>query len=86
MSHNSLMRLVLFAIMSFYAVGPAGAQTSIDSLLTPFLARYELPALAAAVARSGNIIAVGHKRNKSLISHSSPLALRSMRSAWRPER
>jgi hypothetical protein len=27
-----------------------------------------------------------HKRNNSLISHSSPLALRSMRSAWRPER
>jgi hypothetical protein len=44
MSHNSLMRLVLFAIMSFYAVGSAGAQTSINSLLTPFLARYELPA------------------------------------------
>ena len=39
MSHNSLMRLVLFAVMSFYAVGSAGAQT-LDSLLTPFLARY----------------------------------------------
>jgi hypothetical protein len=38
MSHNSMMRLVLFAIMSFYAVGSAGAQTSINSLLTPFLA------------------------------------------------
>ena len=36
MFHNSLMRLVLFAIMSFYAVGSAGAQTSINSLLTPF--------------------------------------------------
>jgi len=86
MPHNSLMRLGLVAILSFCAVGSAGAQASLDSLLTPFLARYELPALAAAVVRSGNIVAVGHKRNKSLISHSSPLALRSIRSAWRPER
>ena len=59
MSHNSLMRLGLVAMLSFCAVGSAGAQASLDSLLTPFLARYELPALAAAVVRSGNIVAVG---------------------------
>jgi len=29
MFHNSLMRLVLFAIMSFYSVGSAGAQAAI---------------------------------------------------------
>jgi len=43
MSHNHwLMRLALVAIFSVCAVGSAGAQVSLDSLLTPFLARYEL--------------------------------------------
>ena len=60
MSHNhSLMRLALVIIVSVCAVGSAGAQASLDSLLAPLLARYELPALAAAVVRSGNVVAVG---------------------------
>lgn len=77
MSHNSLMRLVLFAIMSFYAVGSADAQTSSeDADFLTTIARHDY--LKNSID--------DHKRNKSLISHSSPLALRSIRSAWRPER
>lgn len=34
----------------------------------------------------GPVAADNHSRKRSLISHWSPLALRSMWSAWRPER
>jgi CubicO group peptidase (beta-lactamase class C family) len=37
----------------------ATAQTSLDPTLNPYLTRYELPALAAAVVKDGNIIASG---------------------------
>jgi hypothetical protein len=37
----------------------AGAQTSLKAMLAPFLARYQLPALAAAVVKDGNVVAVG---------------------------
>ena len=40
-------------------VCPAGAQTSLNELLTPYLARYHLPALAAAVVQDGKVIASG---------------------------
>jgi len=41
------------------AVGAASAQASLDVLLAPLLARYKLPALAAAVVKHGTIVAVG---------------------------
>jgi CubicO group peptidase (beta-lactamase class C family) len=56
---HSLMRTALVAVALFGAVGFAGAQASLDPLLTPFLARYELPAIAAAVVKGGNVVAVG---------------------------
>lgn len=37
----------------------AHAQTSLDATLEPYLARYDLPALAAAVVRDGRIVASG---------------------------
>lgn len=37
----------------------AGEPASLDATLTPYLARYQLPALAAAVVRDGRIIAAG---------------------------
>lgn len=43
----------------FFALGIAAAQTSLDFMLKPYLSRYELPALAAAVVRDGKIIAAG---------------------------
>src|SRR4051794_7594734 len=41
------------------AYGAGRAPLSLDATLSPFLARYELPALAAAVVKDGEIIAVG---------------------------
>lgn len=42
---------------------PAAAQpaapASLDAMLTPYLARYGLPALAGAVVREGRVIAAG---------------------------
>ena len=43
----------------FGAANPASAQRSLDAMLGPYLARYELPALAAAVVVDGKVIAVG---------------------------
>ena len=56
---HSLMPTALVAVALFGAVGFAGAQASLDPLLTPFLARYELPAIAAAVVKGGHVVAVG---------------------------
>ena len=57
--HRSLVRTVLVATVLCGAVASASAQASLDAMLTPFLARYELPALAAAVVKEGKIVAVG---------------------------
>lgn len=38
---------------------PASAQTSLNLMLKPYLSRYELPALAAAVVKNGKIVAAG---------------------------
>lgn len=38
---------------------PARAQASLNELLTPFLAKYDLPAVAAAVVKDGKIVAAG---------------------------
>ena len=57
--HRLFVRLVLVATMLCCAAGSAGAQTSLNTMLAPFLARYELPALAAAVVKDGKVVAVG---------------------------
>ncbi len=50
-----LLMAVVFAPGAAAASGPA----SLDSVLEPYLSRYGLPALAAAVVRDGQIIAAG---------------------------
>lgn len=59
MSSHYSMHLVLALAIFFGSVCLVGAQTSLDGLLTPYLARYDLPALAAAVVQDGKIIASG---------------------------
>jgi CubicO group peptidase (beta-lactamase class C family) len=51
--------VVLVAVALCCAAGAAGAQASLNASLSPVLARYELPALAAAVVKGGKVIAVG---------------------------
>jgi len=51
--------IMLMSVVFFFITGSANAQTSLNRELTPFLTRYELPALAAAVVKDGKIIAVG---------------------------
>ncbi|MGH8072022.1 MAG: serine hydrolase domain-containing protein [Candidatus Entotheonellia bacterium] len=51
--------MVLVATVLCCTAGFAGAQASLNALLVPLLARYELPALAAAVVKGGKVIAVG---------------------------
>jgi CubicO group peptidase (beta-lactamase class C family) len=38
---------------------PRAQTTSLDELLTPYLARYDLPAVAAAVLQDGKVVASG---------------------------
>jgi CubicO group peptidase (beta-lactamase class C family) len=59
MSRRYSLHLILALAMFFGLVGAAGAQTSLNDMLTPYLARYDLPALAAAVVQDGKIIASG---------------------------
>ncbi|HMF12325.1 MAG TPA: serine hydrolase domain-containing protein, partial [Gemmataceae bacterium] len=57
-----LARLALWLLpcqVLFCAASPASAQTSLDAVLEPSRARYELPALAAAVVVDGKVVAVG---------------------------
>lgn len=49
----------LAALAILFTFGTATAQTSLDSLLKPYLSRYDLPALAAAVVKDGKVIAAG---------------------------
>ncbi|MDQ4060904.1 MAG: beta-lactamase family protein, partial [Pseudomonadota bacterium] len=41
-----------------YAQGPSRG-ASLDAVLQPYLARYDLPALAAAVVKNGEVVASG---------------------------
>ena len=59
MSRYCSTLLVLALAIFLGPVGVAGAQTSLDGILTPYLARYDLPALAAAVVQDGKIVARG---------------------------
>ena len=47
--HDWLVRMVLAVAMLGWTAGSAGAQASLNAMLAPFLTRYELPALAAAI-------------------------------------
>src|SRR5262245_17077866 len=49
----------LLVAAALFAAPPARAQVSLDETLTPYLEKYQLPALAAAVVKDGKIIAVG---------------------------
>ncbi len=54
------LRLILFTLLLILPVPwPLPAQTSLDTTLTPYLSRYDLPALAAAVVKNGEILAAG---------------------------
>ena len=54
-----LVRAAL-AVLALVAVpGVAAAQTSLNLTLQPYLAKYQLPALAAAVVKNGKIVASG---------------------------
>ena len=53
-----LIRTMLAALL-VGAAGPVGAQQSLDDMLEPYLTKYQLPALAAAVVVEGNVVAVG---------------------------
>ena len=55
----SFVRMVLVTALVFCIATSAVAQPSLDALLEPFLARYQIPALAAAVVQDGNIVAAG---------------------------
>jgi len=55
-----VIRLVCAAVLMLVAApGVAVAQTSLTLTLQPYLAKYELPALAAAVVKNGKIVASG---------------------------
>lgn len=57
------MLVTLFAVISPFAMAAHAASrargASLDAMLQPYLARYGLPALAAAIAKDGRIIASG---------------------------
>lgn len=59
---NSTRRCLLatlIALIMFFISGTAKAQASLDSMLNPYLARYDLPAIAAAVVKDGKVISAG---------------------------
>ncbi len=60
-SPRPLLHLALVLSLTTFlgTLCPADAQTSLNEILTPYLARYHLPALAAAVVQDGKVIASG---------------------------
>ena len=56
----NVLRLIFFALLLLLSVPwPLPAQTSLEPTLTPFLSRFVLLALAAAVVKNGEILAAG---------------------------
>lgn len=55
----SFLRAGLIFALLLVTSGYASAQTSLDKMLTPYLARYDLPALAVAVVKGGKVVAHG---------------------------
>lgn len=58
MGWNGRIGIVLLALLAA-GVAQAANYVSLDSTLEPYLKRYDLPALAAAVVRDGTVIAAG---------------------------
>src|SRR5262245_12335966 len=56
---SRLPSCLVVALLLASSIPAARAQASLDKLLEPYLARYELPALAAAVVVDGKIVASG---------------------------
>lgn len=55
----------LIVLTIFFISGTTKAQTSLDSMLEPYLTRYDLPAIAAAVIKDGKVVsaaAVGTRK------------------------
>lgn len=50
---------ILIVLSMFFISGTAKAQASLDSMLKPYLTRYDLPAIAAAVVKDGKVISAG---------------------------
>jgi CubicO group peptidase (beta-lactamase class C family) len=57
--NHSLVYMTLTALAGCCAAGGAGSPISLDAELRPYLARYGLPALAAAVVKDGEVVAAG---------------------------
>ncbi|MHC1725997.1 MAG: serine hydrolase domain-containing protein [Syntrophobacteraceae bacterium] len=58
-SKLSIIRAGFVIAVLFATSGYASAQISLDKMLSPYLARYDLPALAAAVVKNGKVVAAG---------------------------
>jgi CubicO group peptidase (beta-lactamase class C family) len=57
--NRTVVRVALVVTALACHVGSASARDSLDALLTPYLEKYDLPALAAAVVKDGKVVAVG---------------------------
>jgi CubicO group peptidase (beta-lactamase class C family) len=57
--NRTLVHMALVVMALVCQVGSASARDSLDSLLTPYLDKYGLPALAAAVVMDGKVVAAG---------------------------
>jgi CubicO group peptidase (beta-lactamase class C family) len=57
--NRTIVRVALIVAALVCRVGSASAQESLDALLEPYLTKYDLPALAAAVVKDGKVVAVG---------------------------
>jgi len=51
--------VALFIICIFFSTQIASGQTILDSMLKPYLSQYDLPAIAAAVVKRGEIVSSG---------------------------
>ncbi|MFO0874193.1 MAG: serine hydrolase domain-containing protein [Phycisphaerales bacterium] len=56
---RSFLRAIASFVALFVVSATVSAQASLNDVLTPFLAKYELPAVAAAVVKDGTIAAAG---------------------------
>jgi CubicO group peptidase (beta-lactamase class C family) len=59
MSRRRLIFAALTALSIFISAGTAKAQTSLNPMLSPYLTRYNLPSIAAAVVKNGKVISAG---------------------------
>src|SRR3954447_3454232 len=58
-AHNIAVPIVLALAAALSFAGPAAAEDSLNDMLEPLRAKYQLPSLAAAVTKNGEIIAAG---------------------------